>query len=51
MLVGEHVFPVLGTPGGDGPTFSKHMEGARFTIPTPALLTKVVDPTAAARAA
>ena len=24
-------------------TYSKHMEGARFTIPTPALLAKVVD--------
>src|SRR5439155_3875116 len=38
-----HVFPWLRTLGGNGTTYSKHMEGARFTIPTPALLAKVVD--------
>ncbi len=43
VLVGEHVFPFLRTLGGDGSTYAKHMEGARFTIPTPALLSKVVD--------
>lgn len=42
-VVGEHVFPFLRTLGGDGSTYAKHMEGARFTIPTAALLAKVVD--------
>ncbi len=41
--VGEHVFPFLRTLGGEGSTYAAHLEGARFTIPTPALLTKVVD--------
>src|SRR6202142_1421686 len=43
IVVSEHVFPWLRTLGGNGTTYSKHMEGARFTIPTPALLAKVVD--------
>src|SRR6266404_1455773 len=42
-VVSEHVFPWLRTLGGTGSTYAKHMEGARFTIPTPALLAKVVD--------
>jgi type I restriction enzyme M protein len=42
-LVGEHVFPFLRAMGGDGSTYSHHMKDARFTIPTPALLSKVVD--------
>ena len=42
-VVSEHVFPFLRDLGGDGSTYSKQMEGARFTIPTPALLAKVVD--------
>ena len=29
--------------GGDGSTYAQHMKDARFTIPTPALLSKVVD--------
>ncbi len=41
--VDEHIFPFLRELGGDGTTYSKQMQGARFTIPTPALLTKVVD--------
>lgn len=41
--VSDHVFPFLREIGGDGSTYSKQMEGARFTIPTPALLAKVVD--------
>ncbi len=45
--VAEGVFPFLrelGTRvGGDGSTYSDHMRDARFTIPTPALLSKVVD--------
>jgi type I restriction enzyme M protein len=28
---------------GDGSTYAHHMKDARFTIPTPALLAKVVD--------
>ena len=42
-VVSDHVFPWLRSLGGNGTTYSHHMEGARFTIPTPALLAKVVD--------
>jgi len=42
-IVDNHVFPFLRTLGSDGSTYSSHMEGARLTIPTPALLAKVVD--------
>lgn len=42
-IVNDHVFPFMREIGGDGSTYSKQMEGARFTIPTPALLAKVVD--------
>ena len=42
-VVGEHVFPYLRSMGGDGSTYAQHMKDARFTIPTPALLAKVVD--------
>ncbi|HEY9476383.1 MAG TPA: class I SAM-dependent DNA methyltransferase [Mycobacteriales bacterium] len=42
-VVGEHAFPFLRTLGGDGSTYAQHMRDARFTIPTPALLAKVVD--------
>jgi type I restriction enzyme M protein len=42
-VVSDHVFPWLRSLGGNGTTYSRHMEGARFTIPTPALLAKVVD--------
>ena len=41
--VAEHVFPFLRTLGGDDSTYAHHMKDARFTIPTPALLAKVVD--------
>lgn len=45
--IADEVFPFLrglGTQiGGDGSTYSEHMKDARFTIPTPALLSKVVD--------
>ena len=37
------MFPFLRELGGDGSTYSEHMKDARFTIPTPALLSKVVD--------
>ena len=42
-VLSEYVFPYLRTLGGDNSTYAQHMEGARFTIPTPALLSKVVD--------
>ncbi len=42
-VVNDHVFPFLRTLGGDGSTYAHHMKDARFTIPTPALLAKVVD--------
>jgi type I restriction enzyme M protein len=47
-IVAEHVFPFLRTDlpkqlGGEDTTYAHHMQGARFTIPTPALLAKVVD--------
>src|SRR5437773_212739 len=42
-VISDRVFPWLRTLGGNGSTYSHHMEGARFTIPTPALLAKVVD--------
>ena len=42
-VVGEHVFPFLRTLGGDGSTYAHHMRDARFTVPTPALLARVVD--------
>src|ERR1700688_2260998 len=47
-VIGEHVFPYLRTDlarqlGGADSTYAHHMKDARFTIPTPALLAKVVD--------
>lgn len=42
-IVSEHVFPFLREMAEDGTSHSEHMKGARFTIPTPALLAKVVD--------
>ena len=46
-VVDEHLFPFLRTEFlssyGDGSTYAHHMKDARFTIPTPALLAKVVD--------
>ena len=40
--VADGVFPFLRNLG-DGTTLGEHMKDARFTIPTPALLSKVVD--------
>lgn len=40
--IADNVFPFLRSMG-DGTTYSEHMKDARFTIPTPALLSKVVD--------
>ena len=42
-VISDHVFPFLRTLGGDDSTYAHHMKDARFTIPTPALLAKVVD--------
>ena len=42
-IVAEHVFPFLRTMAEAGTAHATHMKGARFTIPTPALLAKVVD--------
>ena len=47
-VVGEHVFPYLRADlarqlGGANSTYARHMKDARFTIPTPGLLAKVVD--------
>ena len=43
-LVSLEVFPFIKSIGGEeNTTYSHHMKDARFTIPTPALLTKVVD--------
>ncbi|MEK7239982.1 MAG: N-6 DNA methylase [Gemmatimonadota bacterium] len=42
-VIAEHAFPFLRTLGGDESTYAHHMKDARFTIPTPALLAKVVD--------
>ncbi len=43
VIVSEHVFPFLRNLGGEDSTYAQHMKDARFTIPTPALLAKVVD--------
>lgn len=42
-VVSEHAFPFLRTLGGDRSAYGEHMRDARFTIPTPALLSRVVD--------
>ncbi|WP_280892731.1 N-6 DNA methylase [Streptomyces sp. LBL] len=42
-IVEQGVFPYLRAMGGDGSTYSHHMRDARFTIPGPNLLAKVVD--------
>ncbi|ONI64911.1 DNA methyltransferase [Microbacterium sp. CSI-V] len=42
-VVSEHVFPWLRRLGAQGSSYARNMRDARFTIPTPALLTKVVD--------
>ena len=43
--IADQVFPFIKTLGGgdNDSTYSGHMKDARFTIPTPALLAKVVD--------
>src|SRR5690242_14894909 len=42
-LFEDHVFPFLRTLGTDDSTYAHHMKDARFTIPKPELLAKVVD--------
>ena len=42
-IMGERVFPFLQELGEEGSTYAGHMKDARFTIPTGALLSKVVD--------
>lgn len=41
--VADQVFPWLRTLGGEGSTYERHMKDARFTIPTPSLLARVVE--------
>ncbi len=48
VVVAEHLFPFLRLDlarqlGNGNSTYAHHMKDARFTIPTPALLAKVVD--------
>ena len=45
QTVAEQIFPFIRNLGstGENSTYAQHMKDARFTIPTPALLTKVVD--------
>ncbi len=42
-IVDEHVFPFLRALNGSRSAYAQHMRDARFAIPTPALLAKVVD--------
>ncbi|TFD36623.1 SAM-dependent DNA methyltransferase [Cryobacterium sp. TMT2-10] len=42
-ILGQHVFPFLQQLGKAGSSYARNMKDARFTIPTAALLVKVVD--------
>src|SRR5213082_2851015 len=42
-IVDEHVFPFIRALNGEGTSYARHMRDARFQIPGPALLAKVVD--------
>ena len=42
-IIDEHVFPFIRTLNGQGTSYARHMRDARFQIPGPALLAKVVD--------
>ncbi len=42
-IVSDEVFPFMKELRDSNSTYSSHMKDARFTIPTPALLAKVVD--------
>ncbi len=41
--IDEHVFPFIRAFNGEGTSYARHMRDARFQIPGPALLAKVVD--------
>jgi type I restriction enzyme M protein len=41
-IVDEHVFPFIRALNGEGTSYARHMRDARFQIPGPALLAKVV---------
>lgn len=43
QTMAQEVFPFLHKLGGEGSTYSEHMKDARYTIPTAALLSKVID--------
>jgi type I restriction enzyme M protein len=42
-VVSDEVFPFIRNLQGEGSAYGRHMRDARFTIPTPALLARVVD--------
>jgi type I restriction enzyme M protein len=42
-VVDEHVFPFLRGLNGEGAAYARHMRDARFQIPSPTLLAKVVE--------
>jgi type I restriction enzyme M protein len=42
-IVDEHVFPFIRELNGAGSAYAQHMRDARFQIPSPQLLAKVVD--------
>jgi type I restriction enzyme M protein len=42
-VVDEHVFPFIRELNSNGSAYARHMRDARFQIPSPALLAKVVD--------
>jgi len=42
-VVDRHVFPFLQRLGTEGSSFAEHMKDARLAIPSPALLSKVVE--------
>lgn len=42
-ILDQHVFPYLRARGAEGSSYARNMKDVRFTIPTAALLAKVVD--------
>ncbi|MFW6028251.1 MAG: hypothetical protein ACOC9Q_01860 [bacterium] len=42
-IVSDHVFPFIRSMADAETAHAAHMKGARFTIPTPGMLAKVVD--------
>lgn len=42
-IIDEHVFPFIRELNGSGSAYAQHMRDARFQIPSPQLLAKVVD--------